>query len=303
MEIIYIIVFILTIVIIYLIYKTRNLPEKLENLEKFAPTQTEINQMIANTYKVDLEAMRNLGQITKDIYINKDNFTLPTNITIPGNLRVSGNVYFDNKIDGIFNIIPPGFIMAHYAGYDPLGWAPCDGNMYKLLDNGKIQFVTTGGTQTPDLRSRFIIGAPGGMEKINGVEKAFSTGPIFNANTDGSEATLTARPYLSKGGDEEVALTEAQLPAHNHKMFSAGTSTSVNSTQSLTTDTVVAYQGLNAQFGAIESYIMVPPSDGLMTQLKPEDLFATLGKTSDVGGNTKHNNMPPYFSLKYYMKL
>ena len=81
---------ILVLLVIYLIYKTRNLSE---NLEKFGSTTTPaptvssiVKQAIADTYKVDLDAMRNLGGIANKILTNNDTLTIPaTNLNYRNN--------------------------------------------------------------------------------------------------------------------------------------------------------------------------------------------------------------------------
>ena len=69
-----IILIILVIIVIYLIYKTRNVSEKFD-------VAADINQAINNTYRIDLDAMRNLGSIANNILTNKDNLALPTTTT------------------------------------------------------------------------------------------------------------------------------------------------------------------------------------------------------------------------------
>jgi microcystin-dependent protein len=278
MEIIYIYLFILTIIVIYILYKIRN-------IEPFTAS-SDINTVINDKYKVDMDAMRNLAQISKEIMVNKDTLTLPTNITIPGDLTVKGNVNFENRIDKLLNIIPSGFIMAHFASYDPKGWAICDGQYYILDPNGNAVAVFStapGAILTPDLRSRFIIGSSGTAE---------------NQTITNNGAQLKSRPYGGWGGEENVTITEGQIPSHNHLMFSEATA---YSSESLTIDKYVASKSMNGVFGGT-LYEMRPPQS-LMGQLDPARAAASIGKTSSVGSSMPHNNMPPYFSLKYYMKL
>jgi microcystin-dependent protein len=246
---IYIIIFILIIVIIYLLYKTRNLPE---NLEKF-DTDELINQAVDRKYKADIESMKNLVEISQKILDPKSDLTLPANqVSVSGNLLVSGNILaegevnFTNRDGMLMNIIPAGFIMAHYLGYTPKGWAPCDGKRYKLNNEGDA-YVTSeeGSITTPDLRSRFIIGS--------------------SATAVGD---LTARPHLEIGGEENVTLTIDQMPSHNH--------------------------GIG---GAIKADMVGRRYHGIVDRERG-------GQSSDsVGGSQPHSNMPPYFSLPYFMKL
>ncbi len=97
-----IILIILVFVNIYLIYKI-NFENK---SEKFGPTtQPSINQMIANTYKVDLDAMRNLGQLAGDI-LEADTLTIPATTTVATDVNITGNLSAtDVNITGNLNAI------------------------------------------------------------------------------------------------------------------------------------------------------------------------------------------------------
>lgn len=98
---------------------------------------------------------------------NKANMTT-TNLNVTGALNV----------DGPFNILPTGSIIAWYpptnAKTPPPGWAICDG--------------TQG---TPDLRGRFILSA-------------------------GQGSGLTTRVPGSIGGEENHILTINEMPSHSH---------------------------------------------------------------------------------------
>ena len=134
MDIIYIIFFILIIVIVIITYRTIKDDEKFDN-------NSIINSAVINSYKnIDIDAMRNLSQISNKIYQN-DNLTIPSinsilknvniindmncnNMKIDGNLDINGNfMFFDGLLQGSI-----------YFWLDnqpiPLGWAPCDGNKY-----------------------------------------------------------------------------------------------------------------------------------------------------------------------------
>ncbi|MFD2563160.1 phage baseplate protein [Aquimarina rubra] len=118
----------------------------------------------------------------------------------------------------------------------------------------------------PDLRGRFVVG----LDK----DKA-------DYNTIGN-----------KGGDEKVALTKAQLPAHKH---SGTTNESGNHRH---TFVGAAKRGDGGGTGSSNDYYKafnrITAFGGVHTHS-----FAT----NETGGNQPHENRPPYFVLAYIMKV
>jgi microcystin-dependent protein len=112
----------------------------------------------------DLESIANIASI-----YNTDKMKV-TNLDVTQNINATSlNATSLNALS--FNLLPKGIITLWSGQVDKIsaGWVLCDGQ------NG-----------TPDLRSRFIVGA----------------GPDYNVGTTGGENTVT--------------LTTDQLPAHNH---------------------------------------------------------------------------------------
>ncbi len=175
-----IILIILVFINIYLIYKI-----SINNKsEKFGPT-TNVNQLIADTYKVDLDNMRILGQIANDI-LTTDPLTLSSNtinaddFKINGDIIVDGNITFTNRNTVALEIFPQYMIIAWASDKTvPLGWTICDGTL-----------------GTPDLRSRFVLGSGQGIDN--------------NGNF------LSARNLNDKGGEEKHTLLINEIPKHNH---------------------------------------------------------------------------------------
>ena len=159
---------------------------KNNNLESFTTNDlNSIKQEIDKQYNMDIEAIRNLGAISKSLLTGKNYHnnitTSPGVLTIPSNVKISGKLDVIKNLNvksNNFNILPKGMIMAWAYTNIPAGWAKCDGT------NG-----------TPDLKSRFILG-------------------------EGRGGGLTNRPRGQRSGSETHTLTAAQLPAHSHQYIS-----------------------------------------------------------------------------------
>jgi microcystin-dependent protein len=105
---------IILLLVLYLFYKVHN------KQENFAATNKDVKKIVNEVYKADLESIRNLSQVSKDL--QKDE-----GLVVPGNLDIKAW---------------KGMIVAFNGSSIPEGWALCNGK------NG-----------TPDLRDRFIVGS------------------------------------------------------------------------------------------------------------------------------------------------
>ena len=83
-----IVIIILVISVIYLYYRLPSV-EKMSNIDE--ATENKIREI----YKIDTDAIRNLSNLAKDL-------------TVDGKLKVPGGL----EVDGAFNIIPKGVIVA-----------------------------------------------------------------------------------------------------------------------------------------------------------------------------------------------
>jgi microcystin-dependent protein len=103
----------------------------------------------------------------------------------------------DAALDAASAALPQGCIVlwSGILGDIPGGWALCDGQ------NG-----------TPDLRDRFVMGAGGSTGN------ALATGGSKNRNV----STAAGGAYTPTGTASAVALTVAQLPAHDHDLLDPG---------------------------------------------------------------------------------
>ena len=121
---------IIFIVIIFL-YINKN------NIEKMTEINTE--KKLLEEYKKDIDSIRSLATIANQLQ-SENGLTLPGTLNIPSNLNVTGS----------FNLLPKGTIVAFNGQSAPYGWAICNGDTVKDLNNQNYL--------TPDLRGRFIYG-------------------------------------------------------------------------------------------------------------------------------------------------
>jgi microcystin-dependent protein len=144
--------------------------------------------------------------------------------------------------------IPIGGIIMWSGVSIPSGFALCDGEI-------------ANGTQTPDLRGRFIVG-----------QDPRSTDPVIVPEWD-----INYNDIGNTGGEKLVTLTTSQLPSHNHGLETnrrlVGTADRGSSLSSGGSDAVSS----NNQANVFASGI------------------------ANTGGDQAHENRPPYFVLAFIM--
>lgn len=283
MEIRDILIVLLIVLIAYLLYKTRN-------VEGFAePTVSEmVRQAVSDTYLVDISAMRNLANISQSIMTNQDSLTLPTNINIPGDLTVDGNIFLTNRNTNLMNLLPKFMVIAWASGDGvPKGWAMCDGQKYKMDPmTGVVTALNAGATDpdmviTPDLRARFIVGA-GAVKVDESNSETYKGGMVISGQIN--------IPFGTRKGESAHVLTASEMASHFHYEF-------VNATAN-TFD-----HGLNNATSPVVNTMKHDDSHNYIMQSTGGADYPSLGKTSVVGNDVAHNNMPPYYALYYIMKL
>ena len=259
------------LLIIYLIYKTRNLEklsEELPNIEKF---ETSVEDAVNAKYTSHIDSFRNLASITQTILQENDSFIMPagktyfTDIEMSGITNMKGPVIIEGPVEIVnrdtvlLNLLPRYLIVAWAKDPEtkPLGWAICDGNRYKIDETTKRTIFADkddiNSVVTPDLRGRFILGSGIGA-------------------TDENARTLKQRLLGETGGTEEHTLIEAEMPVHNHE--------------------IIGYHDNYAHRGSANE-----------SSLKNADRGSFKITTSDTGGGKPHNNMPPFYVLTYIMKI
>jgi microcystin-dependent protein len=155
--------------------------------------------------------------------------------------------------------------------YAPTGWAFCNGQLLPINQNQALfallgtQFGGNGQTTfaLPDLRSRIPVGS--GQSQSSG----------------------TLYVQSDRGGQEQVVLTQAQIPAHSHQVtgtlqtsdFAEGTSP-VNNVVAADVRGQFTDGAANVQMGS-----------------------AANGTTGTNGGSAGHENRMPYQAINYVIAL
>lgn len=125
-----------------------------------------------------------------------------------------------------------------------------------------------GSNNTPDLRGRFVVGS-------------------------GQGSGLSNRIVGDTGGQEEVALTTAEMPAHTHGINDPGHSHTWTASRQLA--------GTDDNNNASELSRGDRATQDIMSKTTSVE---TTGITiQSEGGSTAHENMPPFYALAYIMKL
>lgn len=150
--------------------------------------------------------------------------------------------------------------------FAPRGWALCDGQLVSISQNDALFSVlgtSYGGNGSttfslPDMRGRI---------------------PIHQGQGPG----LSPRPLGQKSGAENVSLTQAEIPAHEHSGLQA---------QDVTAHSHLAANNMIADSGR----------EPLFTE--PTDLIEVPGGTvQNAGGSQSHNNMMPAAVIHFVIAL
>jgi len=281
------------ICIIALFVENRNMNNKFKSLENFGNDNIEhlsntdedrVRALIKEEYNHDIEAIRNLGAISKSLLTGKNyHNTSPTDLqnntlTIPANVNTLGNFV----VEGTFNLLPAGTIIIWVEQKIPNGWKMCNGDgTYTNVDG-----VTK---KIPDLRGRFILGA----------------GNCGNANTDLRDGGGSARYpgghryELNKtGGEYKHTLILNQIPSHMHDVklrigCDGNTNGNCNGPRGNHKNTL-------SNIG-VDTNWRSSAHNWLYTENRP--LMGTGITQENRGGNQAHNNMPPYYTVFYIIKV
>jgi len=91
------------------------------------------------------------------------------------------------------------------------------------------------------------------------------------------------------GGDKTHIISEAELPTHSHTVFSDETVAPSTTASNITATSAVAKS--TGQSASYEGYIT-----------REGAYAATLGKSSEVGSGTAHNNLQPYIVVYFWKR-
>jgi microcystin-dependent protein len=166
------------------------------------------------------------------------------------------------------NLVPPGTIVATARNTAPSGWVLCQGQSVSRTSGTYLALFEAIGTNYGSASaSTFNIPNLKGRVPV-GIDPADAT---FN-------------DHNKTGGAKTVALSVNNLPPHNH-LFGA--------------DDQVGSQGSYTKISGF-NYDATSTTSGAGANLLTKGLYS--GSTSS-SGNTPHENMPPYNTVHYMIKL
>jgi microcystin-dependent protein len=245
--------------------------------------------------------------------INVDDGTLFVNVSdnrvgvknkTPGfTLDVSGDINSTNKLrEGGFALIPFGTIVMWTGSTAPSGWALCDGT------NG-----------TPDLRGRFVLSQGQGsgltnrlINQVGGAETHTLTvqempshthtgTTASNGSHDHTGSTGTAGSHSHTGSTD---VTGAHTHTVNNTVQKTGNNTPDGLDSSGNEIDIVNTTSTTTSTAGDHSHTLTTNTTGdhahsISTDGSHNHTFTT----NSTGGDQAHNNMPPFYTLAYIMKL
>ena len=208
-----------------------------------------------------------------------------TGLTATGSLTVSGNIQATGFTG--YGITPIGGIIMWSGANEPPGWAICNGQ-------------TKNGQTTPDLTGRFIVGAG---QAHSGAPSNDIVGKDYNMG--------------DKAGENEVILSEGQMPVHKHGINIFG-DTSLEGTITMENDgahshnykkPIPSRDGGDSGWWLDNDMSWGNASTGSSGSHK-HTLNNTLSVSHDIsatanntGNGEAHENRPPYYALAYIMRV
>ncbi len=199
------IVIILVCAFIYLKYENSCNKNNIEKMTETKDIPSQITEQINKIYKADIQSIRNLADISQKLQSK--------GVTLPGVLNIEG----DLTVEGKFNYLPTGSIIAFNGITAPKGWAVCDG--------------TKG---TPDLRGRFIrmwndtgfkqtdAWHGGATQYTVKCKRSSNNKDTLSGNKRGSDkAYIFKHSFGDIAGTDVTILDKREMPPHNHPYVDA----------------------------------------------------------------------------------
>jgi len=168
-----------------------------------------------------------------------------------------------------FNPFPIGMIFPYSKDTAPEGYLPCDGGSYAVADYPELFAVID-----------YNFGGSGAN---------FNVPTLFNRAIVGSGDDFA---YMDVGGAEAVTLTTSEMPSHNH---SAADPTIIDPSHSHVESTAIPTAILIGPGAPAPSAI---PAVG-STAPAFTGITALAGAIDNTGGDSPHENMPPFMALPY----
>lgn len=159
-----------------------------------------------------------------------------------------------------------GEIRLFAGNFAPAGWALCDGSVLSIAEN-EVLFNLIGTTYGGDGQATFALPDMRGRVPLH----------------QGSGPGLSPRTMGQLAGVEQVTLSPAQLPSHNHLLnATTAAASAANGVGGSLTGTAVT-----------TNFYGNTPGGGA---LAPQAMTAT-------GGSQPHNNMAPFLGLNFIISL
>jgi microcystin-dependent protein len=197
-----------------------------------------------------------------------DSVSVPSATTA---LAVTGSIDAVNKgkiKENGNDLLPQGSIIMWSGAAVPAGWALCDGGTYPKVAGGTAT--------TPNLMDRFVVGA----------------------NATGGSGTAGTYTIGTSGGNDNIILTVAQMPTHNH-----GGSVSGGAHTHTYNDSYSSSSCKDGVFSGQSGCYMSLVSDVNKTETTTVGDGTHTHSIANDGSSSPIDIRPKFYALAYIMKL